>query len=77
MAIAVDAQYRGDKNKGITFYDGRTIMSGLGCTMAIHLDGGSSTSIRLEDQEDFTRNIVRHKVTDNAQLTKIWNAKIA
>ncbi|MDU5141231.1 MAG: phosphodiester glycosidase family protein [Paenibacillus dendritiformis] len=72
LAIAVDVLEHGKTGKGITFYDGRTIMFGLGCTMAIHLDGGSSTSIRIEDQEDFTRNIVRHKVTDNAQLTAVY-----
>lgn len=72
LAIAVDALEHGKTGKGITYYDGRTLMSGLGCTMALHLDGGSSTSIRLEEQEDFKRNIVRHKVTDNAQLTAVY-----
>ncbi|WP_256442740.1 phosphodiester glycosidase family protein [Cohnella sp. LGH] len=68
LAIAVDNANRNNANYGITFYDARTIMKDLGCTMAIHLDGGSSTSIRLRDQpQDGPEVVIRHKVTDNAQ----------
>ncbi|PQP80314.1 hypothetical protein C0Q44_28280 [Paenibacillus sp. PCH8] len=73
LAIAVDAADPGNPNKGITMFDGRTIMKDLGCTMGIHLDGGSSTSIRLRHQpQDGAEQVVRHRVTTNAQLVAAY-----
>lgn len=73
LAIAVDASDPGNKDKGITMYDGRTIMKDLGCTMGIHLDGGSSTSIRLRHQpQDGPEEIVRHRVTTGSQLVAAY-----
>ncbi|WCF08258.1 phosphodiester glycosidase family protein [Paenibacillus thiaminolyticus] len=55
---------------GITFYDGREIMSGLGCTKGIHLDGGSSSSIRLVDQpQDGPSKVIRFETTSTPQKT--------
>jgi exopolysaccharide biosynthesis protein len=57
-------------NAGITFYDGRMIMNGLGCTAGIHLDGGSSTSIRFIDQpQDTASQVIRYRATTASQKT--------
>lgn len=70
MAVAFDHNMRDNPNFGITFYDGRVIMAGLGCTQAIHLDGGSSSSIRFIDQpQDEPSRVIRYRASTVAQKT--------
>lgn len=75
LAIAIDYNDRTNNQKGIRFYDGRMIMSGLGCTQAIHLDGGKSTSIRLINlPEDRPTTVVRYQADSNAKQKAIVRA---
>lgn len=70
FAVVMDFNDPTNAFKGITFYDGRLIMSELGCSVGIHLDGGSSTSIRFIDQpEDAPQQVIRYRATTAAQKT--------
>ncbi|MFD2670416.1 phosphodiester glycosidase family protein [Marinicrinis sediminis] len=65
LAVAFD---KNNTSSGITFYDARYIMSGLGCDKGIHLDGGSSSSIRfIEDHQDMADEVRRYRASTAGQ----------
>lgn len=65
LVVAFD---QSDNTKGIRFYDGRLIMSKLGCTQAIHLDGGSSSSVRVVTKDQDEPSVVhRYRASTVAQ----------
>lgn len=71
MAVVRDLNSPTDDGKGITFYEGRQIMLGLGCTRGIHLDGGGSSAFRFIDQpQDGSSSVIRYQA-DSSRLQKV------